>query len=263
MKYQQNKQEFETQGFTVIRGFLDPDFTHEIREAAERFNREIIPKLQEDFGFFEDRARPDTLRQVNNMYLHDDYFRALFNHFHWTECASQLLSEDVQCVGMQWFDKPVGTTHETPPHQDDASLSTVNQNALAMWVALDPVDEGNGCLRYIPGSHLEGYRHHVTKNATGFSRRIDAYSESDRQREYPVVMKPGDLVVHHPLTIHRADANRSQYRRRSFLQLYQGVSCEIDARRYSEYIEDLQRIRRDLGLEEFAFAGQDAERADG
>jgi len=27
-----------------------------------------------------------------------------------------------------------------------------------MWMALEPVDEGNGCVRYVQGSHLKGMR---------------------------------------------------------------------------------------------------------
>ena len=51
-------------------------------------------------------------------------------------------------------------------------------------------------------------------------------------------MQPGDVAVHHGMTIHRADANLSQTRhRRSFAMVFTGVSCRRDEAAFARYSE--------------------------
>ncbi len=69
-------------------------------------------------------------------------------------------------------------------------------------------------LRYVAGSHREGYRPHARSQILGFSQGISDYGPSDFVREVAVPLKPGDAVAHHGMTIHRADANMSAVRHR-------------------------------------------------
>ena len=87
--------------------------------------------------------------------------------------------------------------------------------ALTFWIALDEVDEENGCIRYLPGSHLQGYRPHAMSNVMGFSRGVTDYGDADRAAEHAIVASPGDLVIHHCMIVHRADPNPSDRWRRA------------------------------------------------
>ena len=55
------------------------------------------------------------------------------------------------------------------------------------------VDEENGCVRYLPGSHREGMRPHRRTNVLGFSQGMSNYGTEDCAREVPVCAEPGDL----------------------------------------------------------------------
>ena len=82
-----------------------------------------------------------------------------------------------------------------------------------MWLALDVVDEENGCVRYVRGSHRRGMRPHGRTGVLGFSQGITDYGQpEDLADEIAFPAQPGDLLVHHALTIHRADGNRSATR---------------------------------------------------
>jgi phytanoyl-CoA hydroxylase len=106
-----------------------------------------------------------------------------------------------------------------------------------MWLALDEVDEENGCLRYVPGSHLRGIRKHGRTATLGFSQGIVDYGPDDFATEQPISAKPGDLLIHHGETIHRADANRSSVRhRRSLGLVYQGESARRDETAFEKYL---------------------------
>lgn len=244
------KAAFERDGYVVVRGFADPQTVATIRDNAERYARETLPRLPFDFGFYDDPARPETLRQLNNMHLADPYFATVFGAQPWASLATLLLGKEAVCDGMQWFDKRPGSGHVTPPHQDNSSRNLVPPNGVAMWLALDAVDDENGCLRYVPGSHRAGLRPHVTEPVIGFSRRIEALTEDDAAAERTVVLDAGDLVVHHACTIHRAGANRSAARRRrALLQLFHGAGCSVDEAALDRYEAELLRIRRAMGIE--------------
>jgi ectoine hydroxylase-related dioxygenase (phytanoyl-CoA dioxygenase family) len=67
-------------------------------------------------------------------------------------------------------------------------------------------------------------------------------------------MDPGDLVMHGPLTIHSAEANRSQRPRRALLQLFAGASARVDEEALRAYEADLSAIRAQMGREPYRFA---------
>lgn len=87
--------------------------------------------------------------------------------------------------------------------------------------------------RYLPGSHLEALRPHTASFNLGFSQTLVEYGDADRAAEEVVdMLQPGDAVVHHCQTIHRADENTadasSGLMRRAFGVVYRGESCEVD-----------------------------------
>jgi phytanoyl-CoA hydroxylase len=45
----------------------------------------------------------------------------------------------------------------------------------------------------------------------------------------------GDLLVHHSLTIHRANTNTSQSSRKAIGFIYYQADVEVDERRYQDY----------------------------
>ena len=82
----------------------------------------------------------------------DPFFRRYAEHPRWRQLAETLVGEDVQADAPEWFNKPPATNHITPPHQDNYYFCLRPPQALTMWLALDAVDEENGCLRYVRGS---------------------------------------------------------------------------------------------------------------
>ena len=93
--------------------------------------------------------------------------------------------------------------------------------AVTMWMALEPVDEGNGCVRYVKGSHKYGLRDHGRTKTIGFSQGISDYGcPNDLENEVFFSSKEGDLLVHHSLIIHRADGNSSKHSRKAMGLIY-------------------------------------------
>ena len=242
------KADYDRDGFAIVRGFLPADELDDLRGNLDRYVREVLPTLPDSAAFYDDRQRPETLKQVQHM-RSDPYFDAYGRRPRWVELAERLAGERVVDQGPEWFNKPPGTDHPTPPHQDNYYFCLRPNISFSLWLALDPVDEENGCLRYVEGSHLEGIRPHNATSVLGFSQGISDYGEQDIARERKICLEPGDLVAHHCETIHRADANRSTDRhRRGFVMVYRGESAQIDETAYRRYQESVKQQHGALGL---------------
>ncbi len=242
------KKTYETDGVVVIRGFLPPDELKRLTDNLDRYIREVVPGLPDEDAFYQDKSRPETLKQLNRI-QQDPFFADYLHHPLWTGAAESLLGEPVRVNGAEWFNKPPNTDHATPPHQDNYYFCLKPPQVLTMWLALDVVDEENGCLRYVKGSHRRGVRPHGRTQTLGFSQGIVDYGEADRAVETPVPAQPGDVLIHHGNTIHRADANRSTARhRRSFGMVFQGVSCDRDEVAFLRYLESSKSQREGFGM---------------
>ena len=240
--------EYDREGFVVLRGFLVGVELAELQRNLDRYIGEVVPHLPEGDAFYEDRTRPETLKQLNRM-QQDPYFAAILSHPRWKSTAESLLGEPASAHGAEWFNKPPGTDHATPPHQDNFYFCFTPPRVLTMWLALDDVDVENGCLRYIPGSHLRGIRPHNRTKTLGFSQGISDYGANDFSAEAAIAARPGDLLIHHGNTIHRADPNRSPVRhRRSFAIVFQGESCRRDDAAYQRYLRSAADQHRQMGL---------------
>ena len=100
-------------------------------------------------------------------------------------------------------------------------------------MALDDATEGNGCMRFIPGSHKNGVIEH---------KHLEDYRVEDRlidyAREVAVPLRAGSCEFHHSLALHRTDENRSPNRRIGLTVAY--MSAE------SRYVGDEPKPDYDL-----------------
>lgn len=244
----EQKTAYDRDGFIVVREFLKGKEFHELRDNLDRFIREIVPTLAPNQAFYDDRNRPETLKQLNALHV-DPYFQQNSSHPRWSGLAEMLIGESAKGDQPQWFNKPPNTNHPTPPHQDNYYFCLAPPNVLTMWLALDVVDEENGCLRYVPGSHKHGFRPHQASAVLGFSQGISDYGPADESQEVKVLLQPGDAVIHHGMMIHRADPNRSKVRHRpAFAMVMRGASCRRDEAAYARYLEALKNQHQKIGL---------------
>jgi len=249
MKLSDLKASFDRDGYVAVRKFLPDGELNELISQIDRYIREVAPGLTDEQAYYQDKSRPATLKQLPRM-DGDPFFAEYSHHAVWTELAASLLGESCTVDDPQWFNKPPGTQHPTPAHQDNFYLCLQPPSVLTMWLALDVVDEENGCLRYLPGSHKYGPRPHGVTKTVGFSQGITDFGPPDRANEVTLVAEPGDLICHHGEMVHRADANRSATRsRRAFAMVAKGASCRRDEGAYRRYLASSVAQRQAAGLE--------------
>ena len=243
MDIQTLKLNFERDGFIYLPGFLDLREIGEIREKLDHFILEKSDQLPSSHIKYESKEDPTTLKMIQDMHLYESFFADILFNSTFTKLAEDLLEEEVIGKTVEYFNKPPKIGKATPPHQDGYYFMLKPISAVTMWMALEEVDAENGWVSYVRGSHKLGMRHHAYTNTLGFSQGIPDFGiVADLEKEVFFKVKPGDLLVHHALTIHRANPNTSESRTRKALGLiYFGTSAEEDVAAKAAYVKALNQ----------------------
>lgn len=230
------RQDFRRDGYVVLHGFYDAKKMQEILRELDRYIRDVIPKLPADENFYEIKGQVDTLKYAKSMNKHDAYFKAMYESDYVVKLAEVLLDGPVVGQHLSLFNKPPRVGDQTPPHQDGYYFKLNPMESLTLWLAVDRVDTENGCVRYVTGSHLKPMRPHSRTKVLGFSQGMtDFGTPEDLKNEVAMSAEPGDLLVHHCMTIHRADPNRSNRTRRAIGIVYNSAAAKEDKRALEEY----------------------------
>ena len=107
-------------------------------------------------------------------------------------------------------------------HQDWAFYPHTNDDLLAVGVCIDDMNEENGCLMVVPGSHKgKIYDHHQDGCFIGAVTEADF----DDSAAVKVELKAGGISIHHVRALHGSLPNTSDKPRRLMLFQY----CAADA----------------------------------
>lgn len=245
LNYDKLKVSFDRDGYVYIPGFLLEEEVDLLNGNLVRFIADKLPAMTTNNYFYEDKNDLTTLKQMQDLEKYDDWFEAMAVAGRYRDLAKALLSEEVECKTVEYFNKPPKIGKPTPPHQDGYYFMLEPQQAVTMWLALEKVDEENGCVKYIKGSHKRGIRSHGRTTTLGFSQGIvDFGTEEDIKNEIAFPANPGDLLVHHSLTIHRAGGNTTANRTRKAIGLiYWGESAKEDKDAKEKYVQQLTKER--------------------
>src|SRR5687768_14883508 len=144
--------------------------------------------------------------------LHD-----LLWHPAFTVAASQLLEGAVRFWHDQIFYKPAHHGGVVIWHQDYSYWTRTQPMAhLSCWIGLDDSTRDNGCLHYVPGSHLWNLL-----PREDFANDMDTIqgvlSETQRREFQPkaIELKKGECSFHHPLMVHGSFENQTHRPRRA------------------------------------------------
>jgi len=218
----QNLQRFREHGFLLGGRVLDDAAVDELRGEVERVIRDKDqpvpqPVLLHNFA----KTPGQVVWQIVNIGTASPAFARLIRQPTIVEEIAQLSgAREVRLWHDQIQYKPAETGGVNMWHQDWPYwpiLAAPHQ--VTAWVALDDVDEDNGCMRMVPGSHQWG-------NAIAFLHTLKEFAalpaEYDHQRVsvVPCPVRKGHVHYHHSLTWHGSPANCSGRPRRAIALHY-------------------------------------------
>ncbi len=89
------------------------------------------------------------------------------------------------------------------------------EQIISVWLALSPVVPENGCMKVVSGSHHDGILPHADHfhDDNVLSRGQELADGFDKDAAVDVVLKPGQMSLHHGHVIHGSNPNHSDQRR--------------------------------------------------
>jgi len=141
-----------------------------------------------------------------------------------------LIGPDIALWNMSFFAKPAlkGTT--TPWHQDGEYWPIRPLATCSVWLAVDASTLENGCLKMMPGSHLDQrLRPHNQNDGPGLALNQEiAATEYDEEKAVPVILEAGQMSLHDVYLVHGSDPNRSPNPRRGITMRFMPTSSVFD-----------------------------------
>lgn len=129
--------------------------------------------------------------------------------------------------------KPARHGSELPWHQDEAYWDTgFRYRAVGCWVPLDDATVHNGCLHFLPGSHLGAIlpHRHIGDDPSVHGLETDV---ADDSAAVAVPLAAGEATFHHCRTLHRSGPNTTDGIRRAYATEFQPAPepCDDDEAR--------------------------------
>lgn len=213
------RQHFEEKGYLVVSGLLDVKELSYYQLLYEDFihNRVDASRYRSDLGGHVEEKKQTPTERITQIMVPSRVLPELLTkslHQKTLSIARQLLGDDMALDFDMLIDKAPHSNTPTPWHQDCAYwIDMPDKRAVSCWVSLDEATVDNGCMWYIPGSHLQPMRQHHPAGKGGGALTCEA----DEKEGIAIPLQPGDCVLHHGGTAHYSRGNSTDTRRRAFI----------------------------------------------
>jgi ectoine hydroxylase-related dioxygenase (phytanoyl-CoA dioxygenase family) len=234
-------QSYHESGAWVVRGVLPMEWIEFMREVLQHAMNASMPFAH---NFAGSGDQPQFYTDMFSWRYNDGY-RQFVMESPLPEIAAQAMdSRSVNLFYDQTFVKEPGSVTATPWHQDLSYWPVKGNDVISLWVPLDSVGSDSGVVQYVKGSHrwnlqyrpvpfdTEDVESHLDSYKDFASVNYDQPPDIDQNRElYEILtwdMNPGDIILHHPLTIHGASGNSTlANRRRAIAVRYTGDDAQF------------------------------------
>lgn len=157
------------------------------------------------------------------------------------DMMEQLIGPDLILWGSVLFYKRAHEGPVTPWHRDATAYPIEPMATTSVWIAVTESRKENGCLRFIPGSHLArevGTHDRAHKPGEYFGGSLEP-GEYDESQAVDVELEAGQMVVFDVFCVHGGHANKGTKPRGGYsLRFMPGTS---------HYLHDAARDRDQVG----------------
>jgi len=157
---------------------------------------------------------------------HSALFREVFYRAPLVDVMTQLIGPNIKLASNQLTFKHSGDSNPYDWHQDNGYGPLFPETAISCWLALDEVNDLNGCLWIIPGSNKHGSIGH----SAGKPRERIATIE-DEGSAIPIPLRAGQCVIFHGFTLHMSKGNSTgRMRRAVFFRYADADAIDLEGR---------------------------------
>ncbi|HIM12269.1 TPA: hypothetical protein EYM26_15915 [Candidatus Poribacteria bacterium] len=218
---EEQAKQWEEDGYLLLKQAISLPIIEGVRQLFSKMVDRIISELKSE-GLVEDEGKnlPFETRLLKVAGTHANRFGRSWRNqvagkaFYELHHAEPLVTAIGEITGTDVIGHPVFNARPKLPnqqltvvpwHQDSGYFGAQSESALipAAWIPLVPVDETNGCLQVVAGSHKIGLLNHHTEDREGqFLEILDSLIDESQIITCPMEM--GDALLFHNLTLHRS-----------------------------------------------------------
>jgi len=200
------------------KGYISPVNALTSSEAKEI--RDEIEKIENKW--------PGALEGINRNYIHliSPIFNKICLNKNILDAVQSIIGKNILICGTTLFIKNPNEKGFVSYHQDAKYIGLEPHNWVTVWLAVTDTNEHNGCMRMLPGSHKENLKSHEQKfDDNNLLTRGQTIKGVPLNKTEPVILKAGQVSLHHPLVVHGSGLNKSNDRRIGFvIQSYIGTN---------------------------------------
>ncbi len=201
-------------------GYIAPIDVLSIQEANEI--RKEIETIEKKW--------PSALEGLGRNYVHmiSPVFNNVCLNNKILDAVESIIGKNILICGTTLFIKNANEKGFVSFHQDAKYIGLEPHNWVTAWIAVTNSNEENGCMRMWPGSHKEDLKNHEQKfDEDNLLTRGQTIANVPIEKTEPIVLKVGQMSLHHPTVIHGSGLNRSNDRRIGFVvQSYIGSNVD-------------------------------------
>lgn len=230
----QEIENFKRDGVICLKNVVDHQWVERMRKAVDR-------NLLNSNGVRGRKLKTGDVVHDYGLWLKDDDFRDLVFKSPLARVAAQIMdSETINFMCDGFFVKKAKADSHVGWHNDLPYWPVKGWKCCKIWLALDPVNQDNGRLEYIKGSHL--WNKDLRENSN-----VSWFFEPDSSEILFWDMEPGDALIHHFQTIHHSIGNTTSQSRRAIVTNWTGDDVVYDSRPQTWPFQPIEEI----GIPEF------------
>jgi phytanoyl-CoA hydroxylase len=253
----QELEEFKKNGYLILRNFADKAECEAILDVAlAHLKHKIEPiETEVDYGQKSQEYRTDvtdynsiekkssvTVRRLRQVYSRDILFKNWMESEKIRPILEQVLDDKVVITTAHHnsiMTKMPHTSSETAWHQDRRYWSFSDDNLVSVWLALGEENSENGVLEFIPASHTMKFTEEQFGEKEYFNSEHPK-NVSLIETKQSTMLNRGDVVLFHCKLLHRANENRTNTPKISFVYTVKGERTKVlKGSRSDEYPEIL------------------------
>ncbi|MGR3312634.1 phytanoyl-CoA dioxygenase family protein [Roseovarius indicus] len=213
-------------GYLMIENAVTPDQLDRLRAITARLIDASRTVSESNDVYDLDKGHgPDSprLTRIKIPHKQDPYFWEVLRTSTMTQVLNDLLGPDTTILTSKLNTKAPGGGRAVEWHQDWAFYPHTNDDLLAFGLMLEDVDDANGPLMVIPGTHRGPVLDHTSNGV--FAGAINPDDPAfDREKIVTLTGKAGSMTVHHARLLHGSAPNRSD--RARMILFYECASAD-------------------------------------
>lgn len=146
---------------------------------------------------------------------------AVVRHPRILDAVEAIIGPDIFVWSSSFMIKDPGDGGFASWHQDSHGTRLQGAQMVSAWIALEPVDRGNGAMRVVPRSHHDGHRPHGRRrDARNLVILGEHLEDVDETEAVDLTLQPGEMSLHHLHVVHGSPPNTSERSRIGYVVRY-------------------------------------------